>query len=180
MFNTDQTVLLVIDVQGKLAQLMHEKEILFKNIQAMIKGANILEIPIVWTEQVPEKIGNTVPEIAQLLKDQQPIEKVSFSCFPNRRFKETLTALNRKQIVVVGIETHVCVYQTAADLIAEGYQVQVVCDAVSSRSLENKRIALERLQQLGAHLTCVEMILCELLKTTEDKRFKEILGLMKN
>ena len=179
MFSCDQTVLLVIDVQGKLAQLVHEKEILFKNIQAMIKGAQILDIPIVWTEQVPEKIGNTIPEIAKLLKDQQPIEKVGFSCFLNRRFKETLTALKRKQILVTGIETHVCVYQTAADLIAEGYQVQVVCDAVSSRSAENKRIALERLKQLGAQMTCMEMILCELLKTSEDKHFKEILGLMK-
>ena len=179
MFSPDQTILLVIDVQGKLAQLVHEKEILFKNIRTMIKGTQIFGIPIVWTEQVPEKIGNTIPEIAELLKDHHPIEKVSFSCFPNRRFKETLTALKRKQIVIVGIEAHVCVYQAAADLIAEGYQVQVVCDAVSSRSSENKRIALERMKQLGAHLTCVEMILCELLKTTEDKRFKEILGLMK-
>ncbi len=179
MFNRDQTVLLVIDVQGKLAHLVHEKEILFKNIQAMIKGAQILEIPILWTEQVPEKIGNTVSEIAELLRDQQPIEKVSFSAFPNRRFKETLSALNRKQVVVTGIETHVCVYQTAADLIFEGYQLQIVCDAVSSRSSENKRIALERLKQLGAQMTCVEMILCELLKTSKDERFKEILKLMK-
>ena len=179
MFNRDQAVLLVIDVQGKLASLMHEKEILFKNIQAMIKGAQIFGIPILWTEQVPEKIGNTIPEIAKLLKDQQPIEKESFSCVPNKRFMEALLALNRKQIVVTGIETHVCVYQTAADLISQGYQLQVVCDAVSSRSSENKRIALERLKQLGAQMTCAEMILCELLKTTEDKKFKEILGLMK-
>src|SRR3989338_834136 len=107
MFNRDQAVLLVIDVQGKLASLMHEKEILFKNIQAMIKGAQIFGIPILWTEQVPEKIGNTIPEIAKLLKDQQPIEKESFSCVPNKRFMEALLALNRKQIVVTGIETHV-------------------------------------------------------------------------
>lgn len=179
MFSADQTVLLVIDVQGKLAHLVHEKEILFKNIQAMIKGAQILGIPILWTEQVPEKIGNTIPEIAKLLTDQQPIEKESFSCVPNKRFMEALLALNRKQIVVTGIEGHVCVYQTAADLIGEGYQVEIVCDAVSSRSVENKQIALERLKQLGAGVTCTEMILCELLKTTEDKKFKEILGLMK-
>lgn len=178
MFSSDQTVLLVIDVQGKLAHLMHEKEIVFKNVKAMIKGAQILGIPILWTEQVPEKIGNTIPQIAQLLKDQQPVEKESFSCVSNKRFMEALSALNRKQIVVTGIEGHVCVYQTAADLISEGYQLQIVCDAVSSRSLENKQIALERLKQLGAQMTCTEMILCELLKTTEDKRFKEILKLM--
>ncbi len=179
MFTIDETVLLVIDVQGKLAHLVHEKEILFKNLRATIKGARILNVPILWTEQVPEKIGNTIPEIAELLKDQKSIEKVSFSCVPNKRFMEALTALNRKQILVVGIETHVCVYQTASDLIREGYQVQVVCDAVSSRSLEDKRIALESMKQLGAQLTCVEMILCELLKTSENTRFKEILKLMK-
>ena len=179
MFMIDQTVLLVIDVQGKLARLVHEKEILFKNLQAMIKGARILQIPILWTEQVPEKIGNTIPEIAQLLKDQQPIEKVSFSCVPNKQFMKTLTVLNRKQILIAGIEAHVCIYQTVSDLIKEGYQVQVVQDAVSSRSAENKQIAFDAIKQLGAQLTSVEMILCELLKTSEDARFKEILKLIK-
>ena len=179
MFMIDQTVLLVIDVQGKLAHLVHEKEIFFKNLQAMIKGAQILQIPILWTEQIPSKIGNTIPEIAQLLKDQQPIEKVSFSCVPNKRFMEVLTTLKRKHILVTGIEAHVCVYQTAADLIQEGYQVRVARDAVSSRSAENKQIAFDAMQQLGAQLTSVEMILCELLKTSEDARFKEILKLIK-
>ena len=179
MFTAEQTVLLVIDVQGKLAHLVHEKEILLKNLQAMIKGARILQIPILWTEQVPAKIGNTIPEIAQLLKDQQPIEKVSFSCVPNKRFMEILTALNRKQILIAGIETHVCIYQTASDLIKEGYQVKVARDAVSSRSLENKQIAFDAMQQRGVQLTSVEMILCELLKTSEDARFREILKLIK-
>ena len=179
MFTVNQTVLLVIDIQGKLAHSMQDKDRLFKNIQAMIKGAQILQIPILWTEQVPEKIGNTIPEIASLLKDQQPIEKVSFSCVPNKRFMEALSALNRKQIVIVGIETHVCVYQTACDLLDEGYKVQVVSDSVSSRSSENKQTALDSLKHRGVPLTCVEMILCELLKTSEDSRFKEILKLMK-
>ena len=179
MFNRDQTVLLVIDVQGKLCQLMDEKEKLIKNIHAVIKGAKIFGIPILWTEQVPEKVGNTIPEIAKLLKPLQPIEKVSFSCFPNRRFKESLSTLNRKQILVVGIEAHVCVYQTVADLIAQGYEVQVVCDAISARSSEHKRIALEQMKQLGAGWTSGEMIICELLKTSADVQFKEILQLIK-
>ena len=179
MFTIEQSVLLVIDVQGKLFELMHQKEELQKKLKALISGIKILGIPILWTEQIPEKIGNTVPQIAQLLKDIHPIEKVSFSCFPNRRFKESLLALNRKQIIVCGIEAHVCVYQTVSDLMDEGFQVEVVCDAISSREEHNRDVALERMCQASAKLTTVEMILCELLRTSEHKNFKEILRLIK-
>ena len=179
MFTIDQTVLLVIDVQGKLARKMFGKEKLFRNLQALIKGAQILSIPILWTEQTPEKIGVTVPEFSRYLTNLRPIKKASFSCVLNRRFMRALRGLHRKQILVSGIETHVCVYQTAADLLEQKYQVQIVADAVSSRTKENRDIALARMQELGAGLTSVEMVMCELLRTSEHARFKKVLKLIK-
>ena len=179
MFNPDHCVLLVIDIQGKLASVMHEKEQLFKNAAIMIEAAHILGIPILWTEQVPAKVGETVSEIVRFLPNIQPIEKESFSCYPNKRFREALSALNRKQILVTGIETHVCVYQTVADLLDDEYEVQIIGDAVSSRAKENKGIGLTRMQVLGANITSTEMILCELIKTSEHKNFKSILNLIK-
>ena len=179
MFKIEESVLLVIDVQGKLATIMYERDKVLHNLQAMIKAAQILGIPIFWTEQVPEKIGPTIPEIAGLLNNIQPIKKASFSCCLNKQFQEALKKIKRKQLIIVGIEAHVCVYQTVCDLIEAKYDVQVVADAVSSRTQENKELALERIKAVGATLTSVEMIICELLRTTEHKKFKDILSLIK-
>ncbi len=179
MLTLDNTILVVIDVQGKLAHLMFEKESLFQNLQILIKGAKILGIPIIWTEQTPEKIGPTIPEIAQILSPKRSISKISFSCCQNERFMQELKALNRKQILIAGIETHICIYQTNVDLINLGYEVQVVVDAVSSRIVKNKRVGLDRIKDTGASLTSVETALFELLKVAEGKEFKEILKIIK-
>jgi len=179
MLTTDNTILLIIDVQGKLAHLMSDKESLFENLQKIIKGAKILGIPILWTEQNPEKLGTTIPEISQLMSPIQPIPKRSFSCWDNERFVEKLRALNRKQVLITGIEAHICVYQTAVDLVNSGYEVQVVADAVSSRKAENKKIAIDRIRDIGAGLTCIEMVLFELLKVADGPKFKQILKIIK-
>lgn len=179
MFSVEQSVLLVIDVQGKLAHLMHQKEDLFRNIGRMIQAAQILEIPMVVTEQAPDKIGTTIPEIAVLLKNHQVIAKGSFSCYGQPDFLKKLKQLNRRQVIVSGIETHVCVYQTVCDLLDQGMEVQVVADAVSSRTKGNKTVALQRLRSLGAGVTTTEMILCELLKTCEHPGFRDVMGLIK-
>lgn len=180
MLTIDNTALIVIDVQGKLAQLMHQKEDLFANLEKIIKGIQVLEIPIVWTEQVPEKLGQTTPEIAQLLANTaEPIAKSSFSCCGHPPFMDALKPLNRKQVLLTGIETHVCVYQTALDLLKLGYEVQVVTDAVSSRASENKQIGLERMNEAGATLTSTEMALFELLRVAEGPQFKEITKIVK-
>lgn len=180
MLNLDSSALIVIDVQGKLAQLMYQKEILFANLKRMIKGAQILEIPIVWTEQVPQNLGQTTPEIAELLaKSARPISKSSFSCCGNQPFMETFKSLNRKQILLTGIETHICVYQTALDLLNLGYEVHVVTDAVSSRIAENKQIGLAQIKEAGARLTSTEMALFELLRIAEGDPFKQITKIVK-
>ncbi len=179
MFTPDKSVLLIIDVQGQLARLMHDKENLFKNLQALIQAAQILEIPIIVTEQAPEKIGATVPEINQCLQGISPIEKASFSCCLSNNFKKQLKSFHRRQIIVAGIETHVCVYQTVHDLLKQKYDIQVVANAVSSRTLENKTLALERIKFLGATLTSTEMMICELLRTSVHPKFKDVLKLIK-
>lgn len=179
MFTIDKSVLVVIDIQGKLAQLAHDKERTYKHVQALIKAAQALDIPILWTEQVPEKIGPTIDEVASLLHYLKPIRKLTFSCYLEKAFVDTLKKIGRKQVIICGIETHVCVYQTVADLVAQKYEVQVVVDAVSSRAKENKDWALERIRSTGATLTATEMIICELLRTSEHPRFKEVLSLIK-
>jgi len=179
MLKIENTTLLIIDIQGNLAHLMHGKELLFKNVQKLIKGIQILEIPILWVEQNPQGLGPTIPEIADILSNIQPISKMSFSSCRNDGFLQSLNALNRKQVLVAGIEAHVCVYQTAADIVDIGYEVQVVTDAVSSRSVENKEIGLQRMRDSGVSLTSVETALFELLKVAEGEQFKEILKIVK-
>ena len=178
MLLRDNTVLIVVDVQGKLAQLMADKQALFANLQRIIRGVQVLDIPILWVEQYPEGMGPTIAEIAPLLLGIEPISKLSFSCCGNGRFMRELTALSRKQVLIAGIETHVCVYQTARDLVHLGYEVEVVADAVSSRTIENREIGLDRIKTSGARLTSTEMALFELLRVAEGEQFKKILKII--
>ena len=179
MLDIQDCVLVVVDVQGKLAQLMHEKETLFKNIRILIHAAKILEIPILWCQQVPDSLGPTLPEIAELLSDIEPVNKASFSCCGDEQFNDRLRALRLNQVVLCGIETHVCIYQTATDLIRKGYDVTVIEDAVSSRTLQNKLIGIRRMAAQGATISSVEMALFELLRTAEHPHFKPIARLVK-
>ncbi len=179
MLKIDNTLLLIIDVQGKLASLMHDKERLFENIKKCIRGAKVLEIPILWVEQNPNGLGSTIPEIANLLEDRVPIAKKSFSSYKNNEFKESLKNLYRNQILIVGIETHVCVYQTALDLLQDGFEVSVVVDAVSSRKEADKQIGIQKMKEEGIKLTCTEMALFELQEIAEGSRFKQILKIVK-
>ena len=179
MLDTGKCCLVVVDVQGKLAQLMHGKETLFKNIKVLVKAAKILNIPILWCQQCPESLGPTVPEIAELLSDNEPINKAAFSCCGVNQFNSILNGLGRNQVLLCGIETHVCIYQTAVDLLRKGFTVDVIADAVSSRTPENKQIGIDRIAVEGANIGCTEMALFELLKTAEHPQFKNIAKLIK-
>ncbi len=179
MLDVQDCCLVVVDVQGRLAELMYEKDVLFKNIQILIKAAKILSVPILWTQQQPQAIGVTVPQINQLLTDNEPINKACFSCCGLKEFNDKINALSRKQVLLCGIEAHVCIYQTAIDLIASGKEVHVIADAVSSRNKENKQIALERMITEGVKLSSVEMAVFELLKTSDHPQFKQVLQLVK-
>lgn len=177
--NLSRPVAVIVDVQGKLAQLMHARDELFAALQQLIKGMQALSVPILWTEQNPDGLGPTVPEVAGLLGGLEPIPKFAFSCWADTGFRDALLALAPQTVFLAGIETHICVYQTARDLLSEGYDVQVVEDAVSSRSAANRQTALARMRGRGAQVTCVEMALFELLGTARDPRFRDVLRIIK-
>ncbi len=179
MISPAAAVSVIVDIQGNLAQAMFEKENLFANAIKLIKGFKILNIPLVVTEQIPQKLGKTIPEIAAELNGIDPIAKESFSCWNEITFREQLQALGHRDVVLLGIETHVCVYQTALDLISHGYKVHLVADAVSSRTPENRRIGIEAMKSAGSNITSTEMVLFELLRTAADPKAKELFKIVK-
>lgn len=179
MLVPEDTLLVVIDVQEKLVAAMHEKDAVVTGNAKMVQGAKILGIPIVFTEQNPKGLGPTVSPVAENLGGIPPITKLSFSSCGEPGFMKAVEAFKRKQVLITGIECHVCVYQTAADLVSRGYEVQVVADAVSSRTPENKAVGLERCKLSGATITSVETALFELLKVAEGDRFKQMLKVVK-
>jgi len=174
MLTVPDSVLLVIDVQEKLFHVMYQKEQLADNLQRLIKGIQVLEVPVLVTEQYPRGLGPTIPEIAGLLPTIKPYPKVNFSCCGDEAFLQTFKRLGRKQVLIAGIESHICVYQTAADLIAAGYEVYVVGDAVSARTEQNKDTGIKMTLQSGAKLTSTEAALFELLKAAKSDKFKAI------
>ncbi|MFD1602830.1 hydrolase [Flavobacterium artemisiae] len=179
MLHPENTGLIIIDVQGKLARIVYESEKLVSNLEKLIRGCQILKLPIVWAEQNPAGLGQTIPELEKLLVNQKAIEKFSFNAFENDLFKEAVLQSNRKKWIVCGIETHICVYQTSIGLLTSNFEVEIAADCVSSRLKENKILALNKLQKKGASLTSVEMCLYELLASSKNENFKEILTLIK-
>ena len=179
MFAAEDTILVIIDIQEKLFRVIHEKETLATNTVNLVKGARLLDIPVIVTEQNPAGLGPTLPEISSLLPDIIPITKFDFSCCKEDSFLQKLDELKRNQIVLCGIETHICVYQTALDLADMGYEVQVATDCVSSRTTANRDTALSRMELEGIMPTSIEMVFFELLGTAKHDKFKEISALIK-
>jgi len=179
MLSRNSAVLVVIDFQGSLFKAMHDKDNLLMNAVKAIKGAAIFNVPIIVTEQAPEKLGPTIAPIAGEIKDFQPVGKEAFSCWENKKFREKLEAFSRSNVIILGIECHVCVYQTAVDLIENGYIVHVVADAVSSRTKANSDIGLAAMKTCGAHLTGTEMFLFELMRTAADPRSRDLFKIVK-
>ena len=179
MLTVENSLLVVIDVQGTLAQKMHDKPSFIENLKKLIKGAQILNVPILVTEQIPQKLGPTLPEIAALFPDFQPIPKASFSCCGEPEFMKKFNAIGRTQILLAGIEAHVCVYQTAIELKSLGCEVHLLADCVSSRTAENKLTAIERMKTEGVKLTTAEMALFELMKIAEGDKFREMVKVVK-
>ncbi len=176
---SDQTLLLIIDVQEKLVPAMSGAANLVGRLVTLIKGIHLLNIPIIYTEQYPKGLGATVPEIRDLLEKEVRCEKQSFSCCLNPDFNETLKRRKRHQILIGGIETHVCVFQTCLDLLADGYAVYLVADTVASRKESDSSLALRVLENGGVNLRSVEMVLFELLQTSRHEKFKEVSKLIK-
>jgi nicotinamidase-related amidase len=177
--NTESTVLVLIDFQERLFPAMNAKEKLLQNVVKLIKGAKVLEIPIIVTEQYPKGLGPTIQEIKELLPDMKTIEKTCFSCCDNEAFNKALDGLKRKQVLVTGIEAHICAYQTAMALARKGYEVQFVTDCLSSREPENKAVAMQKMSAAGILPTSTEMVLFELLKAAGGDKFKQISNIVK-
>ncbi|WP_342472219.1 hydrolase [Metasolibacillus sp. FSL H7-0170] len=178
MLKKDEVVLVLIDIQGKLAEIVENSEHVIQNIVKAVKGANVLELPILWLEQYPKGLGSTVPEIANEI-DGQPIEKITFSAYDTEEFRVKLAATGRKKVLLAGIESHICVYQTAAHLLANGYEVEVLVDCVSSRTGENRQLGIDKMVQLGARLSSIEMALFEMQQIAKGDIFKAISAIVK-
>jgi nicotinamidase-related amidase len=176
-----QCALIVIDIQEKLLPPIFRKEQLVRNAQLLIRLAGILKIPTLMSTQYSKGLGNTVPEIASLLPDVQPLEKVVFSCFGSDVFCSTLKRVpgNRNTVVLCGMETHICVAQTALAALREGYLVHVAADAVSSRTELNWQIGVDRMRAAGAVISSTEMIIYEALGSSGTAEFKDMLKHLK-
>ena len=179
VMTTENTQLVILDIQGKLSQIVYQSEEVLRNSSILIEGCKHLELPIVWVEQMPDKLGVTHPAIAELLSSKTPVKKSSFSAWDNIEFQQQLYDNQRKKVLLIGIETHICIYQTAVDLLANGYEVSVIADAVSSRTESNKQIGLTMLRDAGATLLSTEAALFALLRTAQHPKFKEIARLVK-
>lgn len=162
--------------------VIHDAETITRNIERLIRGCKILDVPLLMTEQYVKGLGCTIAPIRTAADETfgyAPIEKTCFSAFANGEVLAEMRSLKKKQIVVAGIETHVCVYQTVTDLLANGYEVTLIADAVSSRAASNRDIAIRRMNSEGAKLSSTEMMLFELLVEAGTDEFRAISPLVK-
>lgn len=177
----EQCALIVVDIQEKLLPPIWQKEQMLRNSQLLIRLARILKIPALVTTQYAKGLGGTVPEIASLLPESSPIDKLMFSCFGSDVFCSLLKRLpgQRNTVLLCGMETHICVMQTALAALREGYLVHVASDAVSSRTESNWRIGLGRMRDAGAVISSAEMMIYELLRSSGAPAFREMLPYLK-
>src|SRR5690625_4564200 len=180
MLNKSNTGLIIVDVQGKLASIVHESEEVIENLITLIKGAEILDLPIIWLEQYPKGLGPTIDVIKNQLKGQLTIEKMTFSAYKNKAFKQALEETDCTSFLLRGTESPVCVYQTGADLLASNHSIEAIEDDVSSRTKKNKEIGIKDLNSLGANATTIEMSSFELMETADYPHLKKISSLTKS
>ena len=182
MLHKDKAVLVVIDVQSRLLPSIHEADAAVEQICRLIRGFRLVGAPVMVTEQYRKGLGETDPRIQEAFSEKDPVtgeirpfrpyEKMSFSCMLDDPFRDAIEAFGRHQAVLCGIETHVCVHQTALHLLEAGFHVEVAADAVSSRSPVNRDIALRRMEAEGAKVTCVETAVFEMLEYCGTDPFK--------
>ena len=175
----EDSVGLIVDIQEKLFVHISEKDELLKNTDKLIKGLKELSVPIIVTQQYTKGLGDTIFQLAPLVTEEGFIEKITFSCCDEPVFIDKIHSFNKKNIIIAGIETHVCVLQTAIDLLSQGYLPVIVENCISSRKLNDKKIALERLKQEGAIVTTLESVLFELCRMAGTEQFKAISKLVK-
>lgn len=176
LIRSESSILVMIDFQERLVPAMAEKERLLENTIRLARVSRILGLPVLVTEQ--QKLGATLPALREVLGPVEPVSKVEFNCFGSETFTEKVRALKRNTLILSGIEAHICVAQTALHAVPY-YRVHVVADAVSSRALQNRDIALRRMEQAGVVLTSTEMVIYELLGKSGTEEFREVLKVVK-
>lgn len=179
LLKPESTALLIIDIQERILPVINNHQLVVDNTLKLIKGFKVLSLPIYFTEQYPKGLGPTVSSITEVLGDLKPFDKMSFSCSGAGDLFDEFKKKNLSQIVVCGIEAHVCVQQTVLDLVENSIQINLAADAVSSRKEMDYRTAVERIRDNGAEITTTESILFELLNVCGTPQFKEISKIVK-
>lgn len=170
---------LVIDIQERLFPVMHKKDEFLTRVEILLQGLKLLDIPVLVSEQYPKGLGPTLQKVLDVLESNKTIEKISFSCCGEPDFLSQLKQGDRKQVIICGIEAHVCVLQTVIDLVEMGFTPVVVADCISSRNPDDKKVAVERMRSEGAVITTSESLLFELTRVAGTPQFKQISRLVK-
>ena len=179
MLEQEDCGLIVVDVQGGLARIVQQSDLFIDNTRKLIQCCKLLSIPVIWLEQNPKGLGATVPELSELMGQSIVNEKFHFNALFEDSIKATIKATDKKRWLVVGIEAHICVYQTVLGLLNEGYEVDVVSDCISSRLQSNIDLGLLKMKDSGASVTSLEMCVFELMKSAKITSFREVLSIIK-
>ncbi len=179
LLDKDRSLLVAVDFQSKLAPAIHDGEAAIRTARRLVEIARILEVPCLATEQYPKGLGKTVPDLAEAFAPEEVIEKLCFSAGREAPFLDAVSASGREQLVVMGMETHVCVLQTAMVMHEKGYRTFVVTDAVGSRNAANRELGLARMRDAGLTLVSAEMVAFEWLGRAATDDFKRVLPLIK-
>ncbi len=180
LLDSQNAVLMIIDIQEKFRPILFNAEQVVEKTRQLINACNLLGVPVLVSEHYPKGLGATVPELTGLLGPEALVlEKISFGCMDDAGIDTDMASLKRKQVMVCGLEAHVCVNQTVVRLLEKGYEVHLIEDAIGARSETNYQIALRKLAQFGAVPSCVEMALFELMRTAKHPQFKAVQQLIK-
>ena len=179
LLDRENTGLLVVDVQEKLMQVMGRKERVIDNIIKLLQLSKLFTLPVIITEQYPKWLGSTFPDIIEYLPSYEPVTKLHFNCCDVEAFNTRLNSEDFKNIIVTGVESHICIFQTCVSILEKGYQVHVPQDAVDSRTEENWRVGLELMKKAGALITSTETLIYQILKKAGTNEFKKMLKIIK-
>ena len=175
----EDSIAMMVDYQEKLVPAIHNHEQIIKKPEQLLTGLKLVGCPVFFTQQYTKGLGMTVPELVATQEEFSYLEKMTYSCFDTEEIKTYLDKQNKKTVILAGLETHICVMQTARDLIASGYNVCIVADCVGSRTEFNYQVGMERMKQEGVYVTSVESVLFELLVKAGTPEFKAVSKLIK-
>ena len=179
LLKKSNTGILIVDAQEKLVQVMEQKERIIENINRILLLSKIYKLPVILTEQYPKWLGPTLPEIKESLPTYEPVSKLHFNCCDVEDFNIKLNSEKIENIILTGVETHICIFQTCVSLLDKGYRVHIPQDAVGSRTDENWRVGLELSKQAGAVITSTKSVIYQILEKAGTKEFKQMLKVIK-